>query len=152
VLTALDTALARLRVRTLATALLAQLRQDPAQVAAGTCTVRWSNAGHPAPVLLSGGTATVLDRRPDLLLGVDHRARRGDHELELAAGATFLLFTDGLVERRGEDLDTGTERLRAVAAELGHLPVEDLCDALLDRLGGAVDDDVAVLVVRVAGG
>ena len=152
VLTALDTALARLRVRTLATALLAQVRQDPAQVAAGTCTVRWSNAGHPAPVLLAGGTATVLDRRPDLLLGVDHRTRRGDHELELPAGATFLLFTDGLVERRGEDLDTGTERLRAVAAELDGLPVEDLCDALLDRLGGAVDDDVAVLVVRVAAG
>ena len=150
VLSALDTALDRLRVRTLATALLAQVRQDAAEVAAGTCSVLWSNAGHPAPVLLhTDGTATVLERRPELLLGVDPGAPRADHDLVLPVGSTLLLYTDGLVERRDEDLDAGTERLRAAAADLAGLPVEELCDALLDRLGGALDDDVALLAVRV---
>ena len=150
VLTALDTALPTLQVRSLATAVLAQVRQDAAQVAAGACSVRWSNAGHPPPVLLlPDGTATVLERRPDLLLGVSPLSPRGDHQLVLPAGATFLLYTDGLVERRGEDLDTGTERLRAAAAGLAGRPVEELCDALLDELGGVLDDDVALLALRV---
>jgi PAS domain S-box-containing protein len=150
VLGALDTALDRLRVRTLATALLAQVRQDAADIAAGTCSVRWSNAGHPPPVLLlADGTVTVLERRPEMLLGVHPAVSRTDHDLLLPEGATLLLYTDGLVERRGEDLDTGTQRLCATAAELAGLPIEELCDALLDRLGDALDDDVALLAVRV---
>jgi hypothetical protein len=70
VLTALDTTLEHLQVRSLATAVLAQVRQDATQATAGRCTVWWSNAGHPPPLLLlPGGTVPLLERRPDLLLG-----------------------------------------------------------------------------------
>jgi serine phosphatase RsbU (regulator of sigma subunit) len=150
VLTALDTALRHLQVRSLATAVLAQVRQDAAQASAGTCAVRWSSAGHPAPLLLlPDGTATLLEHRADLLLGLLPETRRADHDLLLPPRATLLLYTDGLVERRGEDLDIGTERLRTTAAPLGGLPVEQLCNALLDRLGADLDDDVALLALRV---
>jgi serine phosphatase RsbU (regulator of sigma subunit) len=149
VLTALDEALQRLDVSSLVTAVLVQVGQDPPQAAAGSCRVRWSSAGHPPPLLLlPDGTATLLERRPDLLLGLRPGSPRADHELLLPAGATLLLYTDGLVERRGEDLDTGTERLRRTAAALADLPVDALCDALLDRLASGLGDDVALLAMR----
>ena len=60
-----------------------------------------------------------------------------------------MLYTDGLVERRGELLDVGLERLREAAAEFAGLPSEQLCDALLDRLGTDPQDDVALIVLHV---
>jgi serine phosphatase RsbU (regulator of sigma subunit) len=70
----------------------------------------------------------------------------------LPAGSTLLLFTDGLVERRGSDLDAGTDRLRRAVADLGGAPLEELCDTLLSRLvPGAGEDDVALLAVRARG-
>jgi serine phosphatase RsbU (regulator of sigma subunit) len=116
----------------------------------GTRTLRWTNAGHPAPVLLSlDGTSRVLNTRPDLMLGVDPDARRTEHQLELPDDSTLLLFTDGLVERRGSDLDEGTDRLRAALADLGRTPLPELCDTLLARLVPEHgSDDVALLALR----
>jgi serine phosphatase RsbU (regulator of sigma subunit) len=91
----------------------------------------------------------VLERRPHLLLGLDPEAPRSDHELLLPAGATLLLYTDGLVESREQPLDEGLERLRVTAAGLAGSPVDDLCDTLLDRLAPSPDDDVALLALRV---
>jgi hypothetical protein len=62
--------------------------------------------------------------------------------------ATLVLYTDGLIERRDQTLDTGLQRLRTVAGELRALPVEQLCDALLERLAHNAQDDVALLVLR----
>jgi serine phosphatase RsbU (regulator of sigma subunit) len=90
----------------------------------------------------------LLTRPPDLLLGLDPSVDRGDHRHVLRPGATVLLFTDGLVERRGASLDDGLEWLRATAADLGHLPLDELCDALLGDLDGRLDDDIALLAVR----
>jgi PAS domain S-box-containing protein len=149
VLAALDETLQKLHMHTLATAVLAQVRQDNGQAAAGICAVRWSNAGHPPPLLLSAGGATLLEHEPNLLLGLRPDTPRHDHEILLPAEATLLLYTDGLVERRGHDLDEGTERLRAAATDLAHLPVDELCDALLDRLAPHPADDVALLALRV---
>ena len=64
-------------------------------------------------------------------------------------GATLLLYTDGLVERRGSHLDDGLSHLADVAAALVSLELEELCDALLGRLGQSGDDDVALLAVRL---
>ena len=70
-------------------------------------------------------------------------------EVTLRPGATVVLYTDGLVERRGEDLDVGIESLRGLSAQLtGSLA--DAPEALVrGRLPEGPDDDVAVLVARV---
>jgi serine phosphatase RsbU (regulator of sigma subunit) len=61
----------------------------------------------------------------------------------------LLLFTDGLVERRGEDIDRGVARLQDALQDLGRTPLDELCDLLLDRLGAdAGEDDIALLAVR----
>jgi serine phosphatase RsbU (regulator of sigma subunit) len=83
------------------------------------------------------------------MLGVEADARRSDHTTELEDGHTLLLVTDGLVERRGSDLDAGTERLREALRDLGSTPLEELCDTVLARLvPGHEEDDVALLAVR----
>ena len=76
-------------------------------------------------------------------------ADRGDLTVLLPAGSTLVLYTDGLVESRRQDLDVGLTRLRQAATALAGLPLDDLADGLLERLGGS-DDDVALLVVRTA--
>lgn len=65
----------------------------------------------------------------------------------LPAGSTVLLYTDGLIERRGEGLDAGMTRLRQHAAALAREPLEIFCDELLTGL--ATDHDVAVPVARL---
>ncbi|SNS51748.1 Serine phosphatase RsbU, regulator of sigma subunit [Geodermatophilus pulveris] len=151
VLAALDRALRRLDIDTLATAVLCQASAAPDDPRPRAVRLRWSNAGHPPPLLVHpDGTAEFLARVPELLLGVAPDRARTDHEVTLAPGATVVLYTDGLVERRDQDLDAGSARLRAVAGELGGLAPDRLCDALLDRLAAGSEDDVALLVVRVA--
>ncbi|WP_245177153.1 SpoIIE family protein phosphatase [Geodermatophilus sp. DF01_2] len=139
-----------LAVSTLATVVLARIERHPDVPVAGTRVLRWSNAGHLPPVLLApDGTATLLETRPDLMLGIDPHAPRADHTVELEDGHTLLLVTDGLVERRGSDLDTGLAALREALRDLGGTPLEELCDTLLARMlpvDGA--DDVALVAVR----
>ena len=149
VLAGLDRAMHQLAVGVIATAVLAQVEQTDAEKAAGLRTLRWSNAGHPPPVLIApGGGARLLQAPPDLLLGLLPEAARSDHAVTLEPGATVVLYTDGLVERRDAPLQQGLEWLRATLEQLHHLPAEELCDALLARLDGAPEDDVALLVLR----
>jgi serine phosphatase RsbU (regulator of sigma subunit) len=75
-------------------------------------------------------------------------ALRGEHHEELPPGSTLLLYTDGLVERRGASLDEGSAWLRRAVGELHALPLEELCDRLLAGLPWALEDDVALLAVR----
>ncbi|WP_308128123.1 PP2C family protein-serine/threonine phosphatase [Modestobacter italicus] len=147
VLGALDRAMAQLQVDTLITAAVATVH--PAGPDSGP-RLDWSNAGHPPPVLMSAdGRVTVLDRAPDLLLGVAAGVERAEHHLALTPGDTLLLYTDGLVERRGVPLDAGTSWLTQRLAELAGLPLEELCDELIAGMSGRLDDDVAVLAVRI---
>jgi serine phosphatase RsbU (regulator of sigma subunit)/anti-sigma regulatory factor (Ser/Thr protein kinase) len=118
-----------------------------------------ANAGHPPPVLLHlGGRAEVLRVPPGAPLGVggvDFEAV----ELDAPAGATLLLYTDGLVESRLRDVWTGIEQLREKLAAVAQLtgpdhppPLEALCDEVLDMLGpGDRDDDIALLAARFDG-
>jgi serine phosphatase RsbU (regulator of sigma subunit) len=150
VLARVDGVLNGLQVDTLATALVARLEQSPAQAAVGLRTLRWSSAGHLPPLLLDAdGRIQVLECPPERLLGTDHTGWRTDHEVPLDPGATVLLYTDGIVEHGRRGIDEGIARLTAVLAELGHLPLDDLCDQLLARLAtGRTDDDIALLAVR----
>jgi serine phosphatase RsbU (regulator of sigma subunit) len=70
--------------------------------------------------------------------------------VELEAGSIVLLYTDGLVERRGMSLDVGLERLRAAVARVGDRPLQELCDAVLGQLlPRDAEDDVALVAVRL---
>ncbi|WP_222193862.1 SpoIIE family protein phosphatase [Modestobacter italicus] len=150
VLSALDRAVVGLQVGTLATAVLARVEQSPAEAVTGRRRLRWSNAGHPPPLLVrAGGAVELLERPASLLLGVDPGASRTDHTVTLHPGDTVVLYTDGLVERRDATLDDGLARLTGVAAELAALPVAGLCDALLARLAPDWADDVALVALRV---
>ncbi|MGX2994782.1 ATP-binding SpoIIE family protein phosphatase [Streptomyces sp. JNUCC 64] len=118
-----------------------------------------ANAGHPPPVLLHlGGRAEVLRvpaGAPIGVGGVDFEAV----ELDAPAGATLLLYTDGLVESRLRDVVAGIEQLRARLEATAQLtgpdhppPLEALCDEVLDMLGpGDRDDDIALLAARFDG-
>ncbi|MEU2348524.1 GAF domain-containing SpoIIE family protein phosphatase [Modestobacter sp. NPDC049651] len=137
---------------TLATVLVAGLAQAPSP--AGGLRLRWSSAGHLPPVVLTtDGQVRSLDTPPERLLGTGSPAVRTDHVTALRPGDTVLLYTDGLIEQRHDGrratIDEGVSRLRAELAELGGVPVEQLCDDLLRRvLPGSADDDVALLAVR----
>lgn len=139
-----------LDVSTLATAILARVERHPDVPVTGRRLVRWSNAGHVAPVLLApDGSSRLLETRPDRMLGVDPAAPRHDHTVDLDAGYTLFLVTDGLVERRDSDLDEGMVRLQGVLRELVDEPLDTLLDSVLDRLVPvAGQDDVAVVAVR----
>lgn len=147
-LTRLDQAMADLEVDALATALL--VRVDPPGDDGSDHRVRWSNAGHPPPLLVDAdGNATWLDSVGDLMLGVAPEWSRTDGEVAVAPGSTLVLVTDGLVEARHLPLDVGMAAVAAAVTRHHRLGVDDLVDVLLaDVLPGALQDDVAVLVVR----
>ena len=136
----------------LATTIVARLEQTDGERGDGLTRVRWSNAGHPPPMTVTpDGVVTVLTaERADLLLGVDPTAPRREREATLHRGAVVVFYTDGLVERRDQDLDQGLARLEATLAELAGRDLDELCDELLNRmLPAAPDDDVALVVVKL---
>ncbi len=152
VLRDLDRSMGLLRLSTLVTAAVARLEQVPAEIGAGTTRLRWSNAGHPPPVVLApDGAVTVLaEDRADVLLGVDAGRPRRESVAVLERGTTVLLYTDGLVERRDSDLDEGQARLTAALAELADRPLPELCDLLVERMVDShPEDDVALVAVRL---
>ena len=131
---------------------MARLEQTDDERSRGLTRLRWSNAGHPPPMaVLPDGTVSVLSGLDaDLLLGIDAGTPRVESQVALDRGATVLLYTDGLFERRGESLDEGLALLRNTLAELSGLPLGDMCDTLLARmLPGQPDDDVALVAVRL---
>ena len=149
VLSSLDGAMRDLRVDALATLVLAQVHRDHEGHGHGSQLLRWSSAGHLPPVLLHpDGAAELLDTDPDLLVGLLPGTERSDHEVVLEPGATVLLYTDGLVERRGAPLEQGLDWLAGAAQELAGLPLEGFCDALLAQLPDDVEDDIALLALR----
>jgi serine phosphatase RsbU (regulator of sigma subunit) len=151
VLRGLDEAISDMHTDTLATAAVARIER--ADVGGrGWTRLRWANAGHPPPLILEpDGTVTVLGTSlGDLMLGVDPTAQRTEWVTTLRPEAVVLLYSDGLVERRGSTIDEGTDRLVQNLRELAHRPLDDLCDALLSRmLHGTPEDDVALVVVRI---
>ena len=151
ILRRLDAAIEGLAVNTTATAFVARIERpdgsldDPA-------VLRWSNAGHPPPVLIpyGGVPQALVAERTDLLLGVLPDTERREHTAPLGPGCTLLLYTDGLVERRGQSIDTGIELLLDILESLCHLPLENLCDRLLaELLPVDAEDDAALLAVRL---
>jgi serine phosphatase RsbU (regulator of sigma subunit) len=107
----------------------------------------WACAGHPPPLLVSAAGSRYLDRPSGPVLGVATPTGYTDHTIRFAPDDTVLLYTDGLVERRGESVDAGLSRLAAAATARHHLPPADLVDGVLAELsdGDGPADDVAVV-------
>jgi len=134
--------------------------ESPEQVASAAVLVldqdrpvlRWAQAGHPPPVLVSGGAARLLVRPSGLLLGTVPTAQYDLGEEELAVGDVLFLYTDGLIERRDRDIDAGLMALLAAASGGGEQSqtADEAIAALLDRLDPPIaEDDMCLLAVRV---
>lgn len=110
-------------------------------------TFRIWSAGHPPPLRASSAGSALVDVRPGPPLGASPDAVYPPTAVDLARGETLLLYTDGLIERSGEPLDVGFERLRAAVTESAP---EAICrDVMLGLIGNAsTHDDVALLAVH----
>ncbi|MFE1177069.1 PP2C family protein-serine/threonine phosphatase [Streptomyces sp. NPDC058773] len=118
-----------------------------------THTITYSSAGHPPPALLhTDGTVELLDRATDPPLGArPEHVDRPEARVAFDEGAVLVLYTDGLIERRREDIDVGLGRLTAALTRHRAADAESLADALLAELlppGGATDD-AALVIVRL---
>jgi serine phosphatase RsbU (regulator of sigma subunit) len=151
VLGRVDHALVGLGVPAMATALVCRIEQDEADRAAGVRRLHWATAGHPDPMLLlPDGRIEDLGALVGPPLGIGWLEARSGGEAVLPDGSTLVLFTDGLFERRGVPLDDGRAQLRALLGSSDGLTLSELCDRLLaEMLGAGVEDDVAVLAVRM---
>ncbi|MGW6615627.1 SpoIIE family protein phosphatase [Streptomyces erythrochromogenes] len=148
-LCALERACRRLNLPASGTAVHAHL--TPADD--GHWRLTWSNAGHPAPLVVTADGAVETLVRHDVLL--HHALTPGPRTCDsrsLPPGSTLLLYTDGLVEERGGDIEDNVDRLshRLAAAPPG-VPLDALLRSLLDSVGprDALDDAV-LFAVRVA--
>ncbi|MER5571997.1 PP2C family protein-serine/threonine phosphatase [Streptomyces massasporeus] len=116
-------------------------------------TITYSCAGHPPPALVHpDGTVTFLDQATDPPLAArPEHLPRPQARTSFTAGAILVLYTDGLVERRNEDIDTSLARLAGSLTHHRHATPEALADALLTDLlpptGNA--DDTALIVLRL---
>ncbi|POX56288.1 protein phosphatase [Streptomyces sp. Ru71] len=115
--------------------------------------ITYSSAGHPPPVLLHpDGRCELLDQATDPPLGArPQHVPRPQASLPYRPGDTLVLYTDGLIERRGEDIDAGLGRLMDALGECGGLGPERLADKALARLGvsGGSRDDIALTILRL---
>jgi PAS domain S-box-containing protein len=112
-------------------------------------TVRWVNAGHPPPLVIGGGRVDFLQGDASVPLGVLPFPTYEEVMAPLNPGQSLLLYTDGLVERPGEHLDKGLERLAACLRDGPESPHE-LLEHVVDTLvpAGGAPDDVALLTLR----
>jgi PAS domain S-box-containing protein len=137
--------------------LVSDLSGDPFDGQFATCVygvfdphsreLQLASAGHLPPVVRTAtGEVHRLELEVSPPLGLGDTARQS--RVLLAPGTVLALFTDGLVEVRGSDIDEGLDALCRVLARGPH-DLEELADALLHRLTDDADDDVALLLVRV---
>ena len=153
-LTAFENACNGVGLNAMGTTVLAHLRRR----SAGRWSMTWTNAGHPPPILLVPGGRPVLLHGHDIAFGFSGPREepgwepppRHDHRCDLEPGSTVVLYTDGLVERRGDDLDNGTARLLDLLDAQRDLPPRELVDAAVDTLGAGSADDIVAVVARVS--
>ena len=118
---------------------LVYARVEPEPDPDGGRTLLWTNAGHPPPLLVAadGAVECLDDGVPDLFVGVLPATDRVDQRSRITPGSTLLLYTDGLVERRGEDITAGLDRLADARPDATTAwPLEGFVDAVLGDLVG----------------
>ncbi len=126
-----------------------------ARVDAASGRVHYACAGHPYPLLLTpdGEPRFLTDGRsaPLGIGGADGPGPSG--EAALPAGSLLVLYSDGLIERHGESLEVGLDRLAAAATGCDRLSAQAVCSELLERMAGEAEytDDVVVMALRPVG-
>jgi hypothetical protein len=110
--------------------------------------IRVVSAGHFWPLVISGGRAEFLRGPVTPPVGVPAAASPVVVEVQVRGPVTLLAFTDGAMERRGEDLDTGLERLRSTAARAGARPLPEVLDGLMQMATAGGRDDTVILGLR----
>lgn len=111
----------------------------------------YSSAGHPPPILVhADSTIEMLDDGHTIALGLRQDWPRPEARVIMPRGATLLLYTDGLVERRGVALEQGISRAAGLVRDLNACTLEDVANQIMSRLApsGGYQDDVAVLLYR----
>ncbi|QTI43554.1 hypothetical protein JYK04_01316 [Streptomyces nojiriensis] len=146
-LTALDAACSVLPIEAGST--LVHARLDPSDDSPDW-TLTWSNAGHPPPLIRTPDGHVIQLVEHDILI---HRSlgpyNRTEHRRRLSPGSTLLLYTDGLVERRGHDMDAAVTQLVALLARHGNRPLDEVLRRISNLLTDpAPEDDVVLLAVR----
>ena len=112
-------------------------------------TLRFANAGHLPPLLTFPAGATRHLEAAGPPLGSGYFGTQTE-KVELSRDSTVVFYTDGLVERRSQDIDKGVEALAELLTERASSPLAELPALLVDRLlPHGQDDDVAILMVRV---
>jgi len=107
-----------------------------------------ASAGHLPPLLLGGGQARLLEFEPDMAIGVARDWQYRETEVSVPPHAILLAYTDGLVERRGELLDEGLERLRR-SASASPAQVDQLVASLARELPAeGHNDDTAIVGIQ----
>ncbi|WP_300011779.1 SpoIIE family protein phosphatase [Pseudonocardia sp.] len=145
VVSRLDRVATRLGVTRFTTLVHGHLVRD-----AGRTVFRWSNAGHPPPVLVSpAGEPCFLTGEVGIVLGVAPDLPRRDSEVDVPPGSTLLLYTDGLAEQRRDPDDRAAAELLELVRTHAHRPLGEFCDHLVRGTSADTDDDIAVLAVRL---
>jgi PAS domain-containing protein len=124
-----------------------------------TRVLRWARAGHLPPVLVRGETAAELPLPGGVLLGMDPDAEYEEATLSLRSGDTLLLFTDGLIERRGESIVDVLEEFVAAVTPTGPetaggpdgagLSAAARADRILASAASDTGDDACLVAVRI---
>jgi serine phosphatase RsbU (regulator of sigma subunit) len=131
---------------------------DPGELATAVCVkteppfdhLLMASAGHPAPILsIPGEHSAPIDLGTEAALGVAPDRKRSSRIVAFPPGAVLVLYTDGLIERRGESLDIGIGRLCDAASPD---PPDVVCASVMWRLVGKTvpRDDIALIALRRA--
>lgn len=147
VLTALERACAGVGLTATGTVVHAHLTPRPEQP--GHWLLRWANAGHPPPLYVPADGDPVPLEGHDVLLGYGLLARHGrrTHEVVVEPGSTVFLYTDGLVEQRGGDIDRQVGVLRELLATTVGRDAQEIVDVVLKTLIDDAEDDVVALAI-----
>ncbi|MFC5826403.1 SpoIIE family protein phosphatase [Nonomuraea insulae] len=114
-----------------------------------TRVLRWSRAGHLPPILLREGSGAELPLVKGPLLGAFTDAQYEEGRLQLRAGDTLLMYTDGLIERRDHNLRHAQDRLLSIARR-GAATLDHRLDALLTHCDSDTDDDTCLIGVHLS--
>jgi GAF domain-containing protein len=109
---------------------------------------RWASAGHPPALVVRGRRARYLHAPHGPALGVSKGSVYTDSNFGLEPGELLVLYTDGVVERRGEHFDVGLTRLADTVVANRDAKIAELADTLVDQLCNDPDDDCCLVLLR----